>query len=123
MAESSEHMSASWIDIFMTRMLRSRISRRVITQQHIRLTEQTTEPPTANPSSSGQDRFIGLVDSRLNPTEVIKSCADHVTSLAAMSGGLAASLPPVIVSGDTKGTFAYIPDHLECVMTSVCIPF
>lgn len=96
----------------MTRMLRSRISRRVITEQHIALTSQFRERQRLGKGVSRIDeRKVGVVDTKLNAAEVARHCAELLKS----RGGVVGTVP-VVVEGDTEAVFAYIEDHLELVV-------
>ena len=107
------HFSGSALDIFMTRMLRSRISRRVITEQHIALTSQFRERQRKGKGVSRiEERKVGVVDTKLNAAEMARHCAE----LLRTKGGAVGDVP-VLVEGDLEACFAYIPDHLECVFS------
>lgn len=129
MAESSAsaHLHPATLDDFMTRMLRSRISRRVLTEQHIALTTQYRERKAAphhgrkkhghhhHPQHGGKPRFVGIIDTELSPAAVVEKCAHLVDEKL--------DLPvPVVVEGAVHETFSYIPDHLEYVPPSCLAP-
>lgn len=90
--------------------MRSRISRRVITEQHIALTSQFRDRQQYPSSSERQaeDERVGVVDTKINAAKVTKRCTD----LVKLRGGLEAEIP-VIVEGEVEECFAYIPEHLE----------
>lgn len=99
---------AQELDTFMMRMLRSRISRRVVIEQQIALTEQF-EARQAH--RAVDDHKVGVVDTRLDPNETVRKC----TELLSRSEKL--GHVPVVVEGGAK-PFAYVSEHLECV--TVC---
>lgn len=113
MAESSPVvLSPQGLDTFMTRMLRSRISRRVITEQHIALTQQFRERQRKGKGTpDDEERRVGVVDTRLNAADVVRKCA----SLLKQRGGPEGTVL-VVLEGQLDTTFAYIPGHLECVL-------
>lgn len=96
----------------MLRMLRSRISRRVITEQHLALTAQFRERQRKGKSRAaeedGDETRVGIVDTKLNAADVVRKCADLIKAL----GGPESEVP-IIIEGATERTFAYISEHLE----------
>ncbi|GAA5907748.1 hypothetical protein JCM8208_005506 [Rhodotorula glutinis] len=115
---SPMHLPAAALDRIMLRMLRSRISRRVITEQHIALTQQFRDRQR-NAKDKGKGRavsdddadaarHVGIVDTRLNASDVVQLCRGVMKEL----GGPAAKVP-IVVEGHTDQTFAYISEHLE----------
>ncbi|GAA5838571.1 hypothetical protein JCM9279_003282 [Rhodotorula babjevae] len=120
---SPMHLPAAALDRIMLRMLRSRISRRVITEQHIALTQQFRDRQrTASANAKGKGRasssaavsdadaarHVGIVDTRLNASDVVQLCQGVMKEL----GGPAAQVP-IVIEGHTDQTFAYISEHLE----------
>jgi pyruvate dehydrogenase kinase 2/3/4 len=85
----------------MTRMLRSRISRRVLTEHHIALSSQFRSPRRQHDS----ERFVGIVDSQLEVAQLISRCAGLATG----------DNVAVELDGSLEEKFAYIHEHLECV--------
>jgi pyruvate dehydrogenase kinase 2/3/4 len=92
----------------MHRMLRSRISRRVITEQHIALTTQFRERQRDRGKSSSEERRVGVVDTKLNAAEVASKCSQLIRGRGGPEG-----MVPVILDGELGTSFAYIPEHLE----------
>lgn len=96
----------------MVRMLRSRISRRVITEQHIALTTQFRErqrnQSAGRRREAADEQRVGIVDTRLNAAEVVKRCEELITR----RGGPEASVP-IKLEGSLEEHFAYIGEHLE----------
>lgn len=116
----------------MHRMLRSRISRRVITgklpfffylssvsttiatnpcsslsEQHIALTSQFRERQRKG-TANEVERRVGVVDTRLNAAEVARKCAELIAGRGGPEG-----MVPVVLEGELEATFAFIPEHLE----------
>ncbi|KAI8612470.1 hypothetical protein BC830DRAFT_1136506 [Chytriomyces sp. MP71] len=131
MAEAStpEHMSAETADRFLNEMLRSRIGRRVLAEQHIALSD-TYENSLTNASSTNKqngslsvvddeedDGWIGIVNTRCKAGEVV----ERVSALAKRwfhdtypNRGVAP--PDVLVDGHVNAIFTYIPDHIEYIL-------
>jgi len=133
--ESSKHIEGTVVDQFMNKMLRSRISRRVLAEQHISLTANFNSP-----NHMMTDRgYIGIIYTHCNPREIVErttllaaeTCRrqqqDFVRSCqaaAAAAGGsegdegqaLAKEPPKVVLDGSIDAEFAYIPDHIEYIL-------
>ncbi|KAK4704776.1 hypothetical protein P7C70_g1428, partial [Phenoliferia sp. Uapishka_3] len=107
-AESSPlHLPPPALDTFMTRMLRSRISRRVITEQHIALTSQFRERQAGIGRGWKEGGRVGVVDT-VRPADTVRQCVE----LVRVRGGPEAGVE-VRLEGDLEASFAYIPEHLE----------
>ncbi|KAG0280600.1 hypothetical protein BGZ96_001508 [Linnemannia gamsii] len=69
--ESAKHIPPEQVDQFMSKMLRSRISRRVLAEQHISLTANYNSP-----NHMMTDRgYIGIIYTHCNPREIIERTA------------------------------------------------
>ncbi|GAM83984.1 hypothetical protein ANO11243_019740 [Dothideomycetidae sp. 11243] len=104
-------------DKLMTTMLRSRISRRVIAEQHLALTETFHNPPEKKSGSGGaDDDFVGQVLLKCSASQIITSCAKNITRLVRRAYGPSVSIPRVVQEGDLDSTFPYIPSHIEYII-------
>lgn len=96
----------------MLRMLRSRISRRVITEQHIALTQQFRDQQQR--TAKGKEREVeeetrvGLVDTKLNAADVVRKCGRLLKLRKGPEGTV-----PIVIEGDLDVSFAYIAEHIE----------
>lgn len=124
MTGAGAYMTAAQIDDFMTRMFRSRVARRIITEQHIFLTAQFRQRMQQQRNRqmgygySERERYVGIVDSQLSPGAIVQSCADLLQDVAHDFRFLASETgtsPPVIVDVQSPDTIPYIMDQLECV--------
>jgi pyruvate dehydrogenase kinase 2/3/4 len=96
-----------------------RISRRVIAEQHLALTETFHSPwhfPNANTSLDPNAEFVGEVFLRCNAREVVESCGKLAQNLARRAYGDACAVPKVKVDGHLETTFPYILSHLEYII-------
>ena len=98
-----------------------RISRRVIAEQHLALTETFHSPwhfPQATKVThvAPEDDFVGEVFLRCSAKEVIQNCTDKVRKLAREAYGPDVPLPEVILQGHLDTAFPYIPSHLEYII-------
>lgn len=106
-------------DKFMTKMLRNRISRRVIAEQHLALTDTFNSPdhfPSAQPRDESQIEFVGEVFLRCNAKEVVERVAKMEADLIHQTYGDNRKIPEVKLEGHTNATFPYILSHLEYIV-------
>lgn len=95
-----------------------RISRRVIAEQHLALTE-TFNSPWHFPGS--QDRtdlnadFVGEVFLKCNAKEVVERCGKLVQDIIRQSSG-SDKIPEISVQGHLDATFPYMLSHLEYII-------
>jgi len=104
--ESASHMTPVQVDKFMNEMLRSRISRRVLAEQHICLSSDTPQP----------EGYIGIVNTKVGAASTVEKCA-HLATLLMEEEGLDA--PHVCIDGALNATFPYIPDHIEYIIYEI----
>ncbi|KAL1896526.1 putative protein kinase [Sporothrix stenoceras] len=115
--ECSDLMPAKDLDKFMNTILRARISRRVIAEQHLALTETFNASwysPGA-PLPEGHE-FIGEVFLKCQARDVIDRCAKAVCELARSAYGPEVQLPDIQLTGHLDTTFPYILSHLEYIV-------
>ncbi|KAL4903408.1 hypothetical protein BDW74DRAFT_39912 [Aspergillus multicolor] len=111
-------LPADAMDKFMNTLLRARISRRVIAEQHLALTE-TFNSPWHFPGS--QDRtdlnadFVGEVFLKCNAKEVVERCGKLVQDMIRQSSG-SDKIPEILVQGHLDATFPYMLSHLEYII-------
>ena len=134
--ECQELMSAEEMDKFMHTLLKSvsfkspsvrwiiaknvqRISRRVIAEQHLALTETFNSPwhfPNAPNQPEANADFVGEVFLRCNAREVIESCGKTVQGLAKQIQGSDKGFPEIQIEGHLETTFPYILSHLQYIV-------
>ena len=99
--------------------MKQRISRRVIAEQHLALTETFNAPwhfPEAKAHQDPNAEFVGEVFLRCNAREVIDSCGEVAKSLVKEMYDSESVLPDINVKGDLETTFPYILNHLEYII-------
>ena len=116
---SSPYLPPDQLDSFMRRMLCSRISRRVLAEHHIALSEAFAG---RRGESADGEPHIGIIYTGLN----VKRCIDKCTRLLRerphhAEDGFGESMqsiswPEVVVDGHLDTKFAYIREHLESVI-------
>ncbi|KAL8909034.1 MAG: hypothetical protein Q9207_000485 [Kuettlingeria erythrocarpa] len=117
--ECQSLMKPEETDRFMNTLLRSRISRRVIAEQHLALTETFHSPwhfPDAKASHDANADFVGEVFLRCNAKEVVEECSQRAQSLAKEAYGSSCVLPAVRMVGHLDATFPYILSHLQYII-------
>ncbi|KAF9905218.1 hypothetical protein EC991_001921 [Linnemannia zychae] len=109
--ECSKHIPAAQVDQFMSKMLRSRISRRVLAEQHITLTSNFNSP-----NHMMTDRgYIGIIYTHIRPKDIVeRTAALAADTCRQASGGM--SPPKVLLDGNIDAEFTYIPDHIEYIL-------
>ncbi|GAB7360636.1 hypothetical protein MBLNU230_g0516t1 [Neophaeotheca triangularis] len=121
--EIQNAVSSGECDRFMTTLLRSRISRRVIAEQHLALTDTYHSPwhfPDAKKSSTApEDDFVGEIFLRCNAKEIIEKCADASHNLCRKAYGAGVAIPEIVLQGHLDTTFPYIPSHLEYIISEL----
>ncbi|KAI8812532.1 hypothetical protein BJ742DRAFT_792737 [Cladochytrium replicatum] len=107
-AECAPHMPPKESDRFMNEMLRSRIGRRVLAEQHIALTA-LFEHEVAQ-----FEGWIGIVNTKCNAGNTVQKCATLAGRL--FREAYAIEPPKVLVDGAVDSTFTYIPDQVEYII-------
>jgi hypothetical protein len=114
--ECGELMDPKELDKFMNTVLRSRISRRVIAEQHLALTE-TFHAPWFSPGAKLSDtEFIGEVFLKCVAKDVIERCGKTIIEIARHAYGPDVKLPHIKIEGHQEATFPYILSHLEYII-------
>lgn len=114
--ESTGLMRADELDKFMNTILRSRISRRVIAEQHLSLTDTFSAPWFSPGARLAEADFIGEVFLKCVARDVIAGCGRAVQDLARAAYGPDVPLPEIRLLGHLDATFPYILSHLEYII-------
>lgn len=99
--------------------LAQRISRRVIAEQHIALTETYRSPqhsPDAQPQLDYNADYVGEVFLKCNAREVVQECGTLAKSLATEAYGARCILPEIVLRGHLDATFPYILSQLQYIV-------
>ncbi|KAK8079584.1 hypothetical protein PG997_007402 [Apiospora hydei] len=88
-------------------------------EQHIAL--HYSSAPHFDPASSPtpcpeHPSYIGVIDTALCPAQVVDSCANWVAELCELKYGVR---PRWIIDGEPDTQFAYVPMHLEYIITEL----
>ncbi|KAI1654878.1 alpha-ketoacid dehydrogenase kinase [Daldinia decipiens] len=114
--ECSGLMPAAELDHFMNTVLRSRISRRVIAEQHLALTETFNSHWFSPGAKLSESDFIGEVFIKCVAKDVIEHCAKAVQDLARSANGPDTKIPEIKINGHMDSSFPYILSHLEYII-------
>lgn len=96
-----------------------RISRRVIAEQHLALTEtyhSLRHSPDAQPHFDYNIDYVGEVFLKCNAREVVQECGTLAKSLAAEVYGASCILPEIVLRGHLDATFPYILSQLQYII-------
>ncbi|KAI9461295.1 alpha-ketoacid dehydrogenase kinase N-terminal domain-containing protein [Lactarius psammicola] len=115
---ASPHLPPDQLDAFMRRMLVSRISRRVLAEHHVALSDSVAGK---NRVKSGEDSHVGIIYTGLNVEKSVRRCTALLHELTRDSddpwpSGNDIQWPEVTVDGHTDVQFAYIKEHLEYIL-------
>ncbi|KAI1639747.1 pyruvate dehydrogenase kinase [Biscogniauxia mediterranea] len=114
--ECSGLMPSDELDRFMNTILRSRISRRVIAEQHLALTETFHSDWFSPGAKLAESEFIGEVFLKCVAKDVVERCGEAVRHLARSANGPDAPIPEIRINGHLEATFPYILSHLEYIV-------
>ena len=91
-------MSPTQISSFLDATIRSRISIRLIAEQHITLTQALNDP-------SCDRHSVSIVNRHCSPKKMIEMCGSFVTELCEATLGAS---PFIKIDGDVDALFAYV---------------
>ncbi|KAI0046063.1 alpha-ketoacid dehydrogenase kinase [Auriscalpium vulgare] len=112
---SSPNLQPDQLDSFMRRMLVSRISRRVLAEHHIALTDSFT----GRERDTDGEGHVGIIYTGLGVENSVRRCTsllrelNYVVDGASPHDQLVRQWPEVIVEGHLGTRFSYIREHLE----------
>lgn len=113
--ECQDLVSPDKMDNFVQAMLRARISRRVIAEQHLALTD-TFNSPWHVPQPTSENEFVGEVLLRCHAKEVIERVGRFTQDICRPSVGSGPIVPEIRVQGHVNATFPYVLSHLEYII-------
>lgn len=119
--ECRKYVSPEEVTKFLEEHLRARIGTRLIAQQHLELhyASQRTGNGNGQPASqkaTAPSHHIGVIDTDLQPAKLIRSCEDFVAEICELKYGVR---PRLVINGETDATFAYVPVHVEYIITEL----
>ncbi|KAI1111749.1 branched-chain alpha-ketoacid dehydrogenase [Nemania sp. NC0429] len=114
--ECNDLMPTAKLDRFMNTILRSRISRRVIAEQHLALTETFNSDWYSPGANLPDSEFIGEVFLKCVARDVVEDCGRAAQDMARSAYGADATIPEIRVDGHLEVTFPYILSHLQYII-------
>src|ERR1044072_5095356 len=90
---------------FLDDMINARIGIRLIAEQHIALHNNLNDTS-----------YIGIIDTKLQPQQLIQSCSNFIKELCEVHYG---SAPDILINGKIDTIFTYVPVHLEYIISEV----
>jgi hypothetical protein len=121
--ECRKYINSTEVTRFLDEHLRARIGTRLIAEQHIALhfsSQPHSDPPeqdnSTSPHSYDSSSYIGVIDTALQPASIINSCGAFVSEICELKYGVR---PSWAIDGEPSITFAYVPVHLEYIITEL----
>lgn len=117
--ECRKYISPAEVTRFLDEHLRARIGTRLVAEQHIALHFSSTPhfDPAASPTPCPEHPgYIGVIDTALRPASTVDSCGGFVADICELNYGVR---PQWIVDGEPDTTFAFVPMHLEYIITEL----
>ena len=127
-AQSKSYIAPVEVTRFLDEHLRARIGTRLMAEQHIALhfeSLQRPSPPLKNsprntryPTSAEtmENSYVGVIDTTLRPATVIECCASFVAEICELRYGVR---PSIVIDGQPDTAFAFVPVHLEYILTEL----
>jgi signal transduction histidine kinase len=117
--ECRRYISPEEVTRFLDEHLRARIGTRLVAEQHIALhfSSQPHFDPEASPTPCPESpTYVGVIDTALRPASIVESCAGFVGEMCEIRYGVR---PKLVLDGDLSTTFAFVPMHLEYIVTEL----
>ncbi|KAK3328498.1 branched-chain alpha-ketoacid dehydrogenase [Cercophora scortea] len=114
--ECTDLMDATALDKFMNTILRARISRRVIAEQHLALTDTFHAPWFSPGAKLSESEFIGEVFLKCVAKDVVERCGATIHRICQQAYGPSVVLPEIKIDGHLGASFPYILSHLEYII-------
>ncbi|KAI9774501.1 MAG: hypothetical protein M1839_001689 [Geoglossum umbratile] len=111
--ECRKYISPQDVTTFLDQHLRARIGTRLIAEQHIALHFSSQEHGY---DENEQSSYIGVIDTQLHPATIVDRCGEFVGEICELRYGVR---PTLVVDGEPDITFAYVPVHLEYIITEL----
>ncbi|KZT11456.1 26S proteasome subunit P45 [Laetiporus sulphureus 93-53] len=107
--ECARYMTPEQISSFLDEAIHNRISVRLIAEQHIAVSRALEEKAMTKD-------HLGIVNTGCSPREMIRMCGSWVSDLCEATLG---KHPEIVIDGEVDATFAYVPVHLEYILTEI----
>ncbi|POS87407.1 hypothetical protein EPUL_000662, partial [Erysiphe pulchra] len=116
--ECRKYMSSDEVTKFLNEHLRARIGTRLIAEQHIAIHNLFHQQQKLNSDANHQisSPHKGILDTSLKPADMINSCGCFVSDICESKYHVR---PSWVINGDSSTTIAYIPVHLQYILTEL----
>ncbi|TGO49940.1 hypothetical protein BOTNAR_0411g00080 [Botryotinia narcissicola] len=116
--ECRKYISPTEVTRFLDEHLRARIGTRLVAEQHIalHLSSQPHQAQNRPEPSIELSSYNGVIDTALDPASIINSCGNFVSEFCELKYGVR---PTWIIDGEPDTTFAFVPVHLEYIITEL----
>jgi signal transduction histidine kinase len=117
--ECRKYINPIEVTRFLDEHLRARIGTRLIAEQHIALhvsSHPHQDPQAAIHTAEAASSYIGVIDTTLQPASIINSCGHFVSEICELKYGVR---PTWVIDGEPGTSFAYVPVHLEYIITEL----
>lgn len=117
--ECRKYISPVEVTRFLDSHLRARIGTRLIAEQHIALHFSSTPhfDPRASPTPCPENpTYIGVINTELRPAATVDSCGGYVADICELKYGVR---PSWVINGKPDTTLAFVPMHLEYIVTEL----
>lgn len=116
--ECRKYISPTEVTRFLDEHLRARIGTRLVAEQHIalHLSSQPHQAQNRPEPSIELSSYNGVIDTALDPASIINSCGNFVSEICELKYGVR---PSWIIDGEPDTTFAFVPVHLEYIITEL----
>lgn len=116
--ECRKYIDPAEVTRFLDTHLRARIGTRLIAEQHLafHFASQPAKDSSSAPKESVPSNYVGVIDSTLQPARIIKYCEDFVGEICELKYGVR---PEVVIGGQPEASFAYVPVHMEYIITEL----
>jgi hypothetical protein len=106
--EAQKYIDPKQLNRFMNETLQSRVSRRVLAEQHLSLSKNF------NDHTIDHQNQIGVVNNQCKALDIVRKCVKKADELFLESFE---NIPPqVVIDGKLDTTFTYIPEHIEYIL-------
>lgn len=115
--ECRKYIDPADVTRFLDTHLRARIGTRLIAEQHLAF-HFASQPQDSSSASKNSvpSNYVGVIDSALQPARIIKYCEDFVGEICELKYGVR---PEVVIGGQPNASFAYVPVHVEYIITEL----
>ncbi|VBB76977.1 Putative [3-methyl-2-oxobutanoate dehydrogenase [lipoamide]] kinase, mitochondrial precursor [Podospora comata] len=117
--ECRKYISPGEVTHFLDQHLRARIGTRLVAEQHIALHYSSSphfDPPSSPTPCPETPGYIGVIDTALRPASTVDSCGSFVADICELNYGVR---PEWFINGSPETTFAFVPTHLEYIITEL----